>query len=106
MIETVEQLKAERPDIVEVFEAMTKEELLDQIYLEVLDGLNMEDRVQLFMNECTDLSKTTYTLDSIKTLINARQIKDIQQFCADLLEDSEGDSKYILAEIKEQAKTI
>lgn len=106
MIETVEQLKAERPDIVEIFEAMTKEELLDQIYLEVLDGLNMEDRVQLFMNECTDLSKTTYTLDSIKTLINARQIKDIQQFCADLLEDSEGDSKYILAEIKERAKII
>lgn len=106
MLETIEQLKAERPDIVKIFQAMTKEELLDQIYLEVLDGLNMEDRVQLFMNECTELSKTTYTLDSIRTLINARQIKDIQQFCVDLLEDSEGDSEYILAEIKERAKII
>ena len=31
MIETVEQLKKERPDLVESFENMTKEQLLDHI---------------------------------------------------------------------------
>ena len=69
MIETVEQLKQERPDLVELFESMTHEQLLNQIYLECLDTINMEERVQTFMNECTALSKTTYPPHVIKTLI-------------------------------------
>lgn len=89
MIETVEQLKERRPDLVSDFEAMSKEELLNQIYLEVIDALNMEDRVQLFMSECTDMSKTTYSLETIKKLINDRRIRDISFFCEAMLEDIE-----------------
>ena len=106
MIKGIEQLKDERPDLVELFEPMTREELLNQIYLEVIDAINMEERVQLFMNECTDLSKTTYTLDAIKSLINEKQEKDIRRFCADLVEDSEKDSNYIIKEVKNQANLL
>jgi|GEM_PF-5085544 len=106
MIETVEELKQERPDLVELFEAMSREELLKQIYLECLDGINMEERVQTFMNECTSLSKTTYTPEVIKGLINDKQNSDIQEWCHMTLEDSDGDDNYILNEVNEQAKLL
>lgn len=104
MIETVARLKELRPDLVSDFEAMTHEELLNQIYLEIIDGLNMEDRVQLFMSECTNLSKTTYNLEVIKILIGDRQEKDIIDWCQIVVEDSEGDDDYILKEVKGKGK--
>ncbi len=61
MIQTVEELKQERPDLVELFEAMTHEQLLEQIYKEVLDALNMEERVQVFMKR--------YLMGSMKKLL-------------------------------------
>lgn len=89
MINTVEKLKELRPDLVSEFEAMSHKELLNQIYLEVIDGLNMEERVQIFMNECTTLSKTTYTPEVIKGLIQSKQSADISDFCEMALEDTE-----------------
>jgi|SRR6187402_1368997 len=103
MIETVEELKQERPDLVELFESMSREELLKQIYLECLDGINMEERVQTFMNECTSLSKTTYTPEVIRGLIHDKQQRDIQEWCQMTLEDSAGEEDYIINEVKEQA---
>ncbi len=89
MIKTVEQLKEERPDLVELFENMTREELLAQIYLECMDGINMEERVQTFMTECTDLSYTTYPVETIKNLISDKYRRDISDFCETTLEDIE-----------------
>lgn len=40
MIENIQQLKDERPDLVADFEKMTKEELLKQCYLECIDARN------------------------------------------------------------------
>lgn len=90
MIETVEQLKHERPDLVELFEGMTHEQLLEQIYKEVLDAVNMEERVQTFMNECTSLSKTTYTPATIKQLVQDKWVADLSYWCENALEDIEG----------------
>ena len=82
MIETVEQLKKERPDLVESFENMSKEQLLEQCYKECIDAINMEERVALFMRECTiDMSKTNYSLESLKTLIDSKKEYDISEFC-------------------------
>lgn len=82
MIDTLEQLKEQRPDLVESFEKMSKEELLKQCYSECIDAINMEERVSLFMEECTiNMSKTNYTLDSLKTLINQKKEFDINEFC-------------------------
>ena len=61
-------------------------------YLECIDAINMEERVALFMAECTNnMSKTTYTINSIKKLINEKYEYDINMFCADLLEMGEED---------------
>ena len=50
----------------------------------------MEERVQVFMNECTDLSKTTYTPEVIKGLIQKKELSDISMFCKTMLDDIEG----------------
>jgi hypothetical protein len=94
MIETIEELKKDRPDLVELFEVMSREELLNQCYLECIDAINMESRVALFMEECTiNMSKTNYMLDSLKGMINAKKELDINEFCyyeiVDLPEPSE-----------------
>lgn len=82
MIETVQQLKEQRPDLQEKFEAMSKDELLNQVYLECIDAINMEERVSLFMSECTiNMSKTNYELSAIKTLIDQKKEYDINEFC-------------------------
>lgn len=91
MIKTVDELKQKRPDLVELFEGMTHEELLNQIYLEAKDALNMEERVEVFMELCTcDMSKTTYPPSFIRELVEYKQEKDISDFCEMVLEDTEG----------------
>lgn len=90
MIETTKQLKKERPDLVRFFENMSHKRLLEQIYLEVIDAINMEERVQTFMSECTDMSKTTYTPEVIKGLVQDKYERDISYFCKISLEDIEG----------------
>lgn len=101
---TVEELKEERPDLVELFETMSKEQLLEQIYKECLDAINMEDRVQLFMNECTNMSKTTYTPEVIKGLISDKQEIDLENYCMDLVEDYTDEE--ILEEIRKRAGVL
>lgn len=99
MIETVEQLKQERPDLVKDFEAMTREQLLDQIYEECKDAINMEERVEVFMELCTpNMSYTTYTPESLRSMIATKQEQDISDFCEMALEDIEGMD---LKEVKE-----
>lgn len=105
MIESVDQLKNERPDLVEQFENMTKEQLLKQCYLECIDAINMEERVQVFMNECTDLSKTNYTPESIKSMIQTKQESELSIFCETTLEDIEGmDLEEVKNYIREQIR--
>lgn len=100
---TLEQLKEERKDLVQAFELMTKEQLLEQIYLECLDAINMRDRVEVFMEECTDnMSYTTYTPQVLRELISDKKEKDIKMFCADLLEDYE--EYEIISKIMELAR--
>lgn len=97
-MEHLEKLKVTHPELVEQYSAMTKEELLNQICAEVLDLHAMDDRVQLFMNECTNgMSKTNYTLESLKTLINTKQEMDIAEFCADEIEQAENDEELLKA---------
>ena len=99
MIENKEQLKQQRPDLVETFENMSKEELLNQIQLECIDLLNLEKRVSLFMKECTnDMSKTNYTLESLKTLIDQRKQTELIDFCTYLREME--DNQDIINEIE------
>lgn len=82
MIDTVKELKEKRPDLVELFEGMTREQLLNQCYLECIDSINMEERVSLFMEECTiNMSKTNYSLESLKSLIDSKKEADIDEFC-------------------------
>jgi spore maturation protein CgeB len=102
MINDIEQLKSERPDLVKKFEELSKEDLLKATYLEVIDAVNMESRVALFMQECTEnMSKTNYTLDSIQTLINNKKESDIKEFCFLQFEDDLSDEE-IIAELREQ----
>jgi len=90
MLKNVKQLKEKRKDLVELFESMTREQLLKQIYKECLDGINMEERVEIFMTEVTGLSKTTYTPEVIKGLIRDADVRNISEFCKMALEDIEG----------------
>lgn len=103
MIENISQLKSERPDLVESFEKMDREQLLKQCYLECIDAINMEERVQVFMNECTlNLSKTTYAPSSIRSMINSKQEQDIIDFCQDLVCDEQTDEE-IAKEVRDRA---
>lgn len=103
MIESIEQLKKERPDLVEEFESMNRKQLLNQCYLEAMDAINMESRVALFMQECTiNMSKTNYTLDSLKSMINDSKEENINEFCYYETVDEPEDSELVEI-IKERA---
>ncbi|MGK6342875.1 hypothetical protein ACMGDK_11585 [Chryseobacterium sp. DT-3] len=104
MIETIEQLKEERPDLVELFEAMTRDQLLNQCYLECIDALNMEERVSVFMDECTiNMSKTNYDTAVLRTFINQKKEYDINEFCYIETAD-EPTEEELLESILERAK--
>ena len=84
---SVEEFKVENSDLVKQWSEMTKEQLLEEIVNEVNDALNMNKRVQLFMNECTlNMSKTTYDLDVIKDLIKDKKKYDLNEFCFNILD--------------------
>lgn len=105
-LKTVEQIKEERPDLVELWSKMSKEELYEEIFKESTDAINMETRVQTFMLECTDLSKTTYTPEVIKELCEKKRAQDISEFCLMALEDTEGMTiEEIRAYLKEEVIT-
>lgn len=86
-MENINKLKENHPELVEEYSKMDKEQLLDQICSEVLDLHKMQERVQVFMGECTlNMSNTTYTPESIRSLVNDKQEHDINQFCYYLME--------------------
>ncbi len=106
MYSTVKELKKDRPDLVRKFESMTREELLQQCYLEAMDAVNMQERVQLFMNECTiSMSKTTYTIESLKKMISDKQEYDINFYCWTLL-NGEMSNDEIAEELQQRAKQV
>ena len=83
---SLEKLKINHPELVEEYSKMSPDELLEQICSEVLDLHAMEERVKIFMSECADgMSKTNYTIESIKTLIVEKQEQDISEYCYDLM---------------------
>lgn len=89
-------LQKDYPDLVKEYSEMNKDQLLEQICAEVRDLHNMENRVALFMSLCTDnMSKTNYTLDAIKQLVEDKEQKDIVSFCQDLIEDTAGDAELV-----------
>jgi hypothetical protein len=91
MLKTIKELKQERPDLVELFESMDREQLLKQCYKEALDAINMESRVALFMEELeTGLSNTTYTLDSLRMIVNTAIGNQINNYILTVLEDTDG----------------
>ena len=101
---TIDELKKERPDLVELFEGMMKKQLLEQCYKECIDAIEMEKRVSVFMEECTiDMSKTNYTEASLRSMITDKQEKDIQQFCYYEICDEETDEE-IVKSIREKAR--
>lgn len=103
MIKSIEELKEKRPDLARAFESLNKKELLRQCYSEAMDAINMQERVQLFMNECTRMSKTNYTVEVIKRLIDEKKQDEIDNFCFTLLED-EILGADIMETIKEKAE--
>jgi len=108
MIKDVETLKIERPDLVTAFEKMTREELINQCYLECLDAINMEKRVALFMAECTNnMSNTTYDLTALKSLIAENKEREINIFCKDLIDSFEiTEMVKVIEEIEERADNV
>lgn len=104
MLETVEELKKHRPDLVEDFEKMSRDELLNQIYLEAIDAINMEKRVSFFMENCTNgFSKTNYTLDSLESMVNDKKETDLNDFCYDIVRDYSNSDEELLEYIKDRA---
>lgn len=97
----IDRLKDVRPELVDRYNSMSKEELVEEICGEVLDLLSHEERVQLFMNECTNVSKTFYSIENLKEFIEARKEDDINTFCSLFLIDKDSD-EYILKVIKER----
>lgn len=82
------------------YSSMSKEQVA-KLYEE------MEDRVQLFMEECTGMSKTNYDINTLKSLINNKKEQDIKDWCSMTVEDGKelGDyEKYVLKEVEEQSK--
>jgi hypothetical protein len=101
----VNKLKENHPELVKEYSEMDKEQLLEQICGEVLDLHLMQDRVYLFMHECTqNYSKTNYSIESIKTMISSKQEHDINVFCKDLFNDFKGDNKKIQELIRFRAE--
>ena len=98
------KLKESYPDLYKEYSEMNREQLLSQICAEVIDLHNMEERVQTFMNECTlNMTKTTYTPESIKSLISEKQEYDINSYCSDLVDMKYGDR---MTEINDRAKQL
>lgn len=99
----VEQVRQRTPDVVELYEKMSKKYLLEACCGEILDLWAMNERVATFMEECTDMSKTTYTPEVLKKLIREDQKQRIVFFCENLLEDYEDDTEELLKCIKATA---
>lgn len=99
----LESVREKQPELAASWEAMTKEEVLNQISAEVLDLWSMQERVALFMEECTSMSYTTYTLPVIRQLIHDHQNQELSAWCFDTLEEAENDPEEVVEALKEKA---
>lgn len=85
------ELRKIRPDLAEMYlgyyKKMSKEAFLEAVSGDILDLVAMEERVQFFMSYCTNMSYTTYPIETIKTLVNDKQQQEEIEFCKTLLED-------------------
>ena len=101
----IDKLKISDPQALETYKGLTHQELLEMCCGERLDLLDMNERVAVFMEECTcNMSYTTYTPEVIKGLISAKQEYDLNRYCKDLTQDY--NDKQILEDIRERAKQI
>lgn len=90
----LEDFKKERPDLEELFNSLSREDLIEQCWKEAFDAVKMEERVSVFMENCTlNMSKTNYTPASLKSMIRSKQEQDIIDFCDMTIEDSENDQE-------------
>lgn len=94
-----EKYKQILPDVAAKFEAMSKEELLEACCGEGLDAIAMQDRVSFFMEECTNMSYTTYPVDKLREMVKERKEQEINNWCAYFIEDKDTDED-IVAEVK------
>lgn len=101
---TLEELKADRKDLHDLWNGMTKEQLLEEIWKEAIDAVNMAERVQLFMNKCTSVSKTNYTLKVIEGLIREKKQRDLSEFCCNLLDKEYNGDKRTFEDIVKDLK--
>lgn len=105
---TVEQFKEYNKDLVEEYCKMDKNQLLKEFFNLCTDGINANTRVAFLMENCTDgMSKTTYTLETMKSLIDVKKELDLKEWCASLIEDADltdNSDEYILQQVKEKAK--
>lgn len=91
---TIEDLKNDRPDIVELFEGLSHEELIVQAYKECIDAIQMQQRVAVFMETCTlDMSNTNYTEASIRSMVQSAKDSAEIEFCYQLTVDNENDQE-------------
>ncbi len=103
-MKSVKKLKEKDPELVKHYLSLKKADLQEQICAEVIDLKNMEDRVSVFMDTCTNnMSKTNYTPEAIKSLVSQKQEDDIDSFCAELMEMKTGD---LISYIKQRAKKV
>lgn len=88
-MKNIDRVREVLPELVEEYSNMSKEELLEACCGEILDLWVMEERVSTFMELCTiSMSKTNYTPETIKKLVEKKQEEDIQEFCY-LLDEEE-----------------
>jgi len=103
-MKNLEKLQKNHPELVKQYSEMNKDQLLEQICAEVLDLHDSIGRVQAFMNKCTYMSKTNYTIAVIEELADDFLRDQISEFCFDFLEDEEYTDSEIVEQIKKRAK--
>lgn len=91
----VEKLKERLPNLVEQYSNLSKEDLLEACCGEILDLLQMQKRVSLFMEECTHMSYTTYPIETLRQMITERKESDIDEWCSYFIEDEQTDEDII-----------
>lgn len=101
-MKNIEKLQEKHPELVQQYAEMTKSQLLETICGEVLDLLDMQERVAFFMDKCTNMSKTTYTIESLDRLITEHKEQEFNENCF-IISDEQSDAS-ILREVKERAR--
>lgn len=101
----IESLSEKDPGALKLYQGLSHAELLEMCCGERLDLLDMNDRVAVFMSECTmNLSYTTYTPEVIRGLISTKQEYDLNIYCKDLADNMTNEE--IVEEIKDRANQI